>query len=357
MKKRYWIPGAVLIILLITWFSGPKIPHPEYDPRLPDLPDRLPALEQFVRQREKAQPVRKNNQARILWQDEVLKKTEFSIVYLHGFAGSWRDGYPVNLQIADTLGANIYLSRWAGHGLKPSAALKGFSPEAAWESAKEALVIGKKIGKKVIIMSTSTGGTLALKLAATYPDSVYALINMSPNVEDEFDGSFLLNSPWGYELAKLAAFGNKRKIDHKEEMASRYFDTIYPSKALVDLQVLVGTTMRPKTFKKVKCPVLTLFYYENFLQEDQHVEVEEYPEIYEQLSTPKELKVLVRLDAPKNHFLGSNIKSENTGVVVEAIVDFLKTTLNIHFDEEKNGFDGADSLIGISQGIMPPAKS
>lgn len=333
MKKRYWIAGAVVIVLLITWFSGPKIPHPEYDRQLPQLPVQLPELEQYVKQREAEQPVRADNQARIVWQNEIPKKSEYSIVYLHGFAGSWRDGYPVNVEVADTLGANIYLSRWAGHGLKPPAALKDFSPEAAWESAKEALVIGKNIGEKVIIMSTSTGGTLAFKLAATYPDSVYALINISPNVEDEFDGSFLLNSPWGYELAKLAAFGNERKIDHKEETASRYFDTIYPSKALVDLQVLVGTTMKPQTFRKVNCPVLTLYYYENFLQEDKHVEVEEYPEVYEQLSTPKGLKALVRLEKPKNHFLGSDIKSENTDVVLQAIVKFLRNVLELDLEK------------------------
>jgi hypothetical protein len=38
--------------------------------------------------------------------------------------------------------------------------------DAYWESAKLAYAIGKQIGKKVILMSTSTGGTLALKLAA-----------------------------------------------------------------------------------------------------------------------------------------------------------------------------------------------
>ncbi|MGB7843802.1 MAG: alpha/beta hydrolase, partial [Salinimicrobium sp.] len=349
MKKRFWIFGAVVIIMVVTWFSGPRIPHPHYDAGLPHLPNQLPALEDYVKLREAEQPVRKNNEARILWQNEVPKKTEFSIVYLHGFAGSWRDGYPVNVKIADILGANIYLSRWAGHGLKPTAALKDFSSITAWESAKEALVIGKKIGNKVIIMSTSTGGTLALKLAATYPDSVYALINMSPNIEDEFDGSFLLNSPWGYELAQLVSFGDERKIDHEEKAAPQYFDTVYPSNALVDLQVLVGTTMNEKTYKKINCPVLTLFYYKNFLEEDKHVEVEEYPEVYEQLSTPEEFKKLVRLEEPKSHFMGSDIKSENTGVVVDAIVDFLKTTLHLHLDEKKKSLDSADPLIQRDQ--------
>ena len=39
-----------------------------------------------------------------------------------------------------------------------------------WNSAKEAYAIGRQLGKKVILIATSTGGTLALKLAAEYPD-------------------------------------------------------------------------------------------------------------------------------------------------------------------------------------------
>lgn len=333
MKIISWILLILMLVLAVTYFTGPKIPKPEFSKVLPRLPEKLPALEEYVQQREAKQPTRKDNQARILWQDSVPKMTDFSIVYLHGFGGSYRDGYPVNVQVADTLGANIYLARWAGHGLQPETALKDFSPDAAWESAKEALAIGNKIGKKVIIMSTSTGGTLALKLAATYPERVFALINISPNIEDDFDGSFLLNSPWGYELAHLVSFGDRRKIEHEKQIASRYFDTVYPSKALVDLQVLLAKSMTKKTFQKVKCPVLTLYYYENFLEEDEHVEVEVFPEVHKKFSTPDSLKKLVRLEEPRNHFMGSEIKSKNTEVVLQAIVKFFRKELQLELQD------------------------
>ena len=333
MKKHNWIIIVIFLVLVITYFSGPKVPNPTYEKQLPELPDNLKALEDYVQKQEARLPVRENNEARILWNDEKVEQTKYSIIYLHGFGASYRDGYPVNVQIADTLEANIYLSRLAGHGLKPSAALEDFSADAAWKSAKEALVIGHKIGKKVIIMSTSTGGTLALKLAATYPNSVYALINMSPNVEDEVDGAFLLTSHWGYELARLVSFGSEKEIEHQKQIAAQYFDTVYPAKALVDLQVLVSTTMGEDTFRQVKCPVLTLFYYENFIEEDEHVEVEEIPELHATLSTPEELEKLVRLEEPESHFLGSAIKSENTKVVVKEIVEYLTQTLHIPLEE------------------------
>ncbi len=288
-------------------------------------------LENYIVKREKQLPLREDNQARILWQQQEKEVTEFSIVYLHGFGGSYRDGYPVNVKIADTLGANLYLSRWAGHGMMPGEALENFSAEAAWSSAKKALAVGEIIGKKVIIMSTSTGGTLAFKLAATYPDKVHTLINLSPYIEDDTDGSFLLNSRWGYELAHVVSFGDHMKTEHEKEIAAQYFDTIYPTEALVDLQILLGSIITKETFQEVNCPVLTLYYYENFLEEDDHVEVEVYPEVHALLSTPDSLKQLVRLVKPKNHFLGSDIKSENTEVVVKEIVEFLRETLKADF--------------------------
>ncbi|MCC8360001.1 alpha/beta hydrolase [Salinimicrobium sediminilitoris] len=334
MKKRYWIPAVVLLILIITYFLGPKPPNPDYGKELPDVPNDLEQLGAYIQKREKQLPLREDNQARILWQQNEPQVTEYSVVYLHGFGGSYRDGYPVNVKIADTLGANLYLARWAGHGMVAGEALEEFSPGAAWESAKEALVVGEKIDKKVIIMSTSTGGTLAFKLAATYPDKVHALINLSPYIEDETDGAFLLNSPWGYELASLVSFGDHMKVEHEKEIAAQYFDTIYPSRALVDLQVLLGTLISEDTFRKVTSPVLTLYYYENFLEEDDHVEVEVYPEVHALLATPDSLKKLVRLVEPKNHFLGSEIKSENTHVVTKEIVEFLRETLKLEINSD-----------------------
>lgn len=329
MKKRYWIPGVIILALVITYFSGPRVPHPTYTEDLPDLPNDLSALENYVERREGQFPVRQDNQARILWQGEEPEVSEYSVVYLHGFGGSYRDGYPVNVQVADSLEANLYLARLAGHGLKPPASLDAFSPESAWKSAKEALVIGKKIGRKVIILSTSTGGTLALKLAATYPDSIYAIINMSPNIEDDVDFAYVLNSPWAYEIAKLISFGNSKEVEHEKEIAAQYWDTIYPSKALVDLQVLLATTMTPETFRSITVPTQTLFYYESMFEEDDHVEVEVYPEVHKLLATPDSFKDLVKLETPKTHFIGSAIKSKNVEVVLEEILEFLQMNLEI----------------------------
>ncbi len=329
MRKRVWIPLAILALLIFTYFVGPVPEDPVYSPHWPNIPTPLSELQEYIENTEQSQPVRADNQARILWHHDTPMVTEYSVVYLHGFAGSYRDGFPLNVQVADTFGANLYLSRWAGHGLEPPASLQYFSPEAAWESAKEALAIGRRIGRKVIILSTSTGGTLAIKLAATYPDSVFALINMSPNIRDDAFGAFLLNSPWGYEIARLVSLGDHYKVKHEEALARQYWDTIYPAQALVDLQVLVESTMQPATYEKVSCPVLTLYYHKNFLEEDERVAIERYPEVHEAFSTPNSLLQLLALDKPGTHFIGSAIKSKDWKTARDEIIQFCQKTLGM----------------------------
>ncbi len=332
MKKRIILVLGIFLLLLVTYFSGPQISVPSYSLDLPLVPSDLNALEQYVQNREAAYPLREDNEARILWQDQSPQVTEYSLVYMHGFAGSYRDGYPLNVQIADSLGANIYLSRMPGHGLVSSAAMEGFTPESAWQSAREALVIGKTIGKKVILLSTSTGGTLALKLAQTYPESVHALINIAPNIEDEINSAFVLNSPWGHEIAR-AVVGERKQIRHLNEKAGQYWDTDYPSSALVELQVLVSTTMREETFAQISCPVITLYYYENIFQKDGHVDVDVYPDVHQLFSTPDSLKTLVQLSTPKTHFLGSDLMSEDIASVSREILGFLYGDLGIQRQE------------------------
>ncbi|MBB4080692.1 pimeloyl-ACP methyl ester carboxylesterase [Lewinella aquimaris] len=325
--KMIYIAVGIVLIVIATYFLGPKIDVPTYVTTLPEVPEQPALLEDYIARKETAAPTRPNNQARIVWADAKPAVTEYAFVYLHGFGGSYRDGYPVNVNVPAIFGANVFLGRWSGHGLVEEAALRDFTPEGAWEDALEALAIGKSIGRKVIVMSTSTGGTLALKLAAEFPDQVHALINMGPNVEDDQPGASLLMSPWGHELAYLASFGSNKKIGHEEPGAAQYFDTIYPSEALVELQVLVQTTMTPETFAAVSCPVLTLFYKENFFVKDEHVEVASYPEVHEQLSTPTAEKELLPLPTPKTHFVGSDIKSEDWQAAQQAVVKFCREVL------------------------------
>ena len=325
MTTLYWVILAVLAVAAITFFTGPRIPEPVYANDLPAVPETPAAAAGFVTEREAAAPTRPDNEARVEWHGANNTKTKYSIVYLHGFGGSWRDGAPASRVVADSLGANLYQARWGDHGLLPDYALRGMTPDSVWEDAKTALLVGRAIGERVIILSTSTGGTLAIKLAAEFPDLVAAIVNISPNIKDDMPGSWVLNSPCGHELAKLVSFGDRRAVSHEEPAAAQYFDTIFPSRALVDLQVLVSTTMVEETFRRVRCPVLTLYYYKNMFEEDERVEVDVYEDVHAALATPAARQKLLDLPTPGTHWMGCDIKSQDVASTQDAIIEWLRS--------------------------------
>ena len=166
-----------------------------------------PRMEKYIADQEAKHRVKPENEARIIWNDSSRQKTPYSVVYLHGFSASQVEGDAIIAGLPRNLDATCTL-RLSDHGVDTTEALFLFTPDRAWESAKEALAIGKQLGDKVIVMSTSTGGTLALMLAAEFPDDVFALINLSPNIAINDGAAFILNDPWGLYIARMVMGGN-----------------------------------------------------------------------------------------------------------------------------------------------------
>ena len=329
MKKRYWIPLALLALLAVTWLLGPAPPEPVFGTDLPEVPTTAAALESFIARGESQVELRTDNEARIVWADSSRRKTPVAFVYLHGFAGSYRDGYPWNVRLADTFNANIYLARYAGHGIKPPNSQVDFSPEAAWADAREALAIGEQLGEQVVLLSTSTGGTLATLLAAKFPDRVHGIINIGPNFEDDIPGAWLLNTNWGYELARLVSIDKFREVSYDNPAANQYWDTAFVSDALVELQVLVDAAVQDTVLNTLRCPVLTMYYYADAQHEDERVEVDVYPEVHGWFATPPEQIKLLPLPTPKTHFAGSEIMSEDTETPLREAVAFCRGQLGM----------------------------
>ena len=329
MKKRYWIPGLLLALLAIAWLLGPPPPEPVFGDKLPGVPTQADSLERYVSDKEQKFDLREDNEARIRWADSSRSRTPYAFVYLHGFAGSYRDGYPWNVNLADTFGANIYLARYAGHGVKFPNGQVDFHADSAWDDAREALAIGERLGEKVILLSTSTGGTLATLLAAKFPDRVHGLINIGPNYEDDIPGAWLLNTKWGYELARLVSIDKYREVSHENPAANQYWDTAYVSGALVELQVLVDAAVQDSIFRSVRCPVQTMYYYRDWLSEDERVEVDIYPEVHGWFATPAEHVELLPLPTPETHFCGSDIMSKDVVTPLNKAIAFCRNHLGL----------------------------
>jgi pimeloyl-ACP methyl ester carboxylesterase len=327
MRFLKWF-GLTLLVLIIAYFLGPKPTHPKYDLTLPVVPTEAAALEVYIQQQEIKHKLKADNEARIVWAKDSLKQpTEYAIVYLHGFSASQKEGDPVHIAFAKKFGANLYLSRLYAHGIDTADPLANFTADGLWNSAKEAFMIGKSLGKKVILMSTSTGGTLALKLAAEYPE-IAGLILLSPNIAINDPNAWLLNNPWGLQIAQLVE-GKSRTVSDTTAIYSRYWNNQYSTKSLVQLEELLETTMKESTFRKVEQPLLLLYYYKDEDHQDDVVKVPAMKRMFRQLGTPGHLKRQVAIPNAGDHVIGSYIKSKDLKTVQEQCDRFAIEVLKI----------------------------
>lgn len=326
MGKKKWLI-IVPLILAIAYFAGPNPTTPIYKQELPIIPSQPLALEKIVSSQESKHRLRPDNEARIVWaNDSIKEKTEYSIVYLHGFTASQGEGEPVHRNIAKKFGCNLYLSRLSQHGIDTSEQLLNLTAENYWESAVKAYAIGKQLGNKVIIMGTSTGGTQALQLAATYPD-ISALILLSPNIEINDKNAWLLNNPWGLQIARMVKGSDYIVSEDSRPLYKQYWNYPYRIEAVVALQEMLETTMKEETFEKIKQPTLMLYYYKDEVQQDSVVKVSAMKEMFEQLATAPDKKKAVAIPKAGAHVLGSYIKSKDVEGVEKEIEVFLEKVI------------------------------
>lgn len=330
MKSR-WVRFSLIgiTVLVIVYYLGPRPAVPQYDLILPKVPQEAVALEDYITNKEGRHHLKPDNQARIVWYDSVPRKTAYSLVYLHGFSASQKEGDPVHRNFAKRYGCNLFLSRLNDHGIDTSEPLLNMTAAGLWQDAKEALSIGKALGDKVIIMSTSTGGTLALQLAASYPNDVHAIINMSPNIAINDDMVFLANNPWGLQLSRMVRNGKYNESLSESPARSQYWYDKYRLEAVVELENLVETSMLSSTFSKVKQPVLDLYYFRDKQHQDPTVKVSAILDMHEQLGTPATLKQAVAIPGAGVHVIGSSLTSHDIPAVEKAINTFAEQKLGL----------------------------
>ncbi len=311
-----------LIALFGIYFLGPKPADPVFNDQLPTVAT-INSLDQYVAEMESKHAIKPNNEAKIIWADSSKTQTDYAIVYLHGFSASQMEGDPVHQNIAKQFNCNLYLARLAEHGIDTTEELMNLTAERYWESAKLAYAIGKQIGKKVILMSTSTGGTLALQLAASYPE-IAGLILYSPNIEVNNPAAPLLDNPWGLQIGRAVMKGNYVDVKYTDSAYPKYWNSHYRIEAVVALQNLLEATMTEATFKKVHQPSLALYYYKDEANQDNVVKVSAIQKMMSQIATPADLKLALAMPNTGNHVLASPIVSKDIVSVEQATAKFIK---------------------------------
>jgi pimeloyl-ACP methyl ester carboxylesterase len=253
--------------------------------------------------------------------------TDYALVYLHGFSASQEEGDPVHTWLARRFACNLYLSRLAEHGIDTADAMINLTAEKLWNSAKQAYAIGRQLGKKVILVGTSTGGTLALKLAAEYPE-IAGIILLSPNIAINDPNAWVLNNHWGLQVARLIK-GKYNVSSDTSTSYKNYWYHRYRMEAVVQLEELLESSMKRSLFEKVKQPVLLLYYYKDEDHQDDVVKVSAMQKMFTQLGTSPGLKREKPVPGAGDHVIGSYIKSKDFKTVQEETAIFMEEVMHI----------------------------
>ena len=318
----------VLSVLFGLFLIGPEVDAPDLEKPLPEIQYCLSKLGDWIDNREaKFDNIKPHNASKIEFYDSIPRKTPYSILYLHGFSASTGEGDPVHYNIARAFKANIYLPRLSNHGLVEDEPLLYFTGQKYLDSAKEALAIAKKIGEKVIVISSSTGGTLSLIIGDD--PQIAALLLFGPNVEIHDSRAPLLTLPWGLQIAELVVGSKYHIMDKITEEKKNYWTTRYRLEPTIELQKLIETGMQKEIFEKITAPVFMGYYYKNEDEKDEVVSIPAMLRMYDQLGTPKEKKQKMTFPEAGDHVIISRLTTHNHYQAELAALEFLQKQLNI----------------------------
>lgn len=213
----------------------------------------------FLAQRElQFSDIRPEAAKRIVWADAAGQRTPLAVIYVHGFSASAEEIRPVPDEVAKALGANLFYTRLAGHGRSGDAMAEPLAGD--WiEDMAEAMAIGRRLGDRVVVIATSTGGTLAA-IAATDPvlsEGLAGVVLVSPNFGVNSAAAKILDLPLARHWGPLVA-GETRSFAPLNDAQARYWTTSYPTVALFPMAALVRHA-RGLEYSAVTIPALVIY--------------------------------------------------------------------------------------------------
>lgn len=248
------------------------------------------------------------------------QQTKLALVYLHGFSASRQELSPVTELIADKLGANIYYARLKGHGRTEDAMIDG-SVQAWLNDTRQAYEIGQLIGKQVIVISTSTGGTLATWLMAQpFANNIAANIMVSPNFGIKRKSAEIVRWPLGLKIAKWVNGSNYYSFKPLNDIHTKYWTERYPMEALVPVVKLVDQ-VNDLDKSTITTPQLIVYS-----PKDQVINTAKVTETAKQFSAAKVslIEFTESLDPSQHVLAGDACSPESTDAMVKLVVDYLQ---------------------------------
>ncbi|WP_420641449.1 alpha/beta hydrolase [Candidatus Leptofilum sp.] len=314
-RKIVWIPLLIILVLALVFLAGPHVAvDTEIAPAT--LPDDLDSY--LAASEAQFSDIVPNTEKTIIWAGEPGQQTEFAVVYLHGFSATRQESVPLSDNVAAELGANLFYTRFTGHGRSGEAMAEATVND--WlNDTWEAYQIGQRLGEKVIVIGLSTGGTAATWLAAQPDtDNLLATVLISPNFGPNDPTSEILTWPWAEQIVNVV-IGPERSWEPANEGHAQYWTERYPTRAILPMMGLVKLTRRAD-LAGIQSPVL-LIYSPN----DMVVSPAKTEEIYAQIgAASKDIASITDAQDEDSHVLAGDILApKDTARMQQIILDFV----------------------------------
>ncbi len=317
--------GAVVVLVAVLYIFGPYEDAPldlNFDEA--KLADGVEA--HFSQAEARFDDITPGTEKRVIWAGAPEAKTPISVVYVHGFSATSEEIRPVPDKVAEALGANLIFTRLQGHGRGSDALAEG--TVAGWMGdMAEALAAARAAGERVIVISTSTGGTL-VAAAATDPAmmrDVAGVVLVSPNFGINNGAAPMLTWPAARAWLPLLA-GETRSFEPLNDQQEKYWTTSYPSAAVFPMAAMVKK-VAALDYSAVQVPAL--FWY---APEDQVVRSDVTDTIAADWGSDRSTPVMVVQptlgdgDDPSAHVTAGDIISPGqTDIMVQGVLDWAKT--------------------------------
>lgn len=322
MRRLFWFVACLALAIVLFFTVTPReqvqrgaIAEPNFDDPTAWLADREARFDDIT----------EGTQARIVWAGEAGEATEIVLLYLHGFSGTSEEIRPVPDRVAAALGANLIFARLPGHGRTGAAMAE---PRAGqWLDETEVMLrLARGIGGRVVVMGTSTGGTLASWAAtdAGMARDVAAMVLISPNYVLADPAAVMVEWPAARTWVPWIA-GAERSFEPINAGHGTHWTTAYPTEATVTLGTLLREA-RTRDYSAVDIPALFIFS-----DTDRVISapaVRAFAAVWGGPSTLIPLAVPPEGGDPFNHVIAGDILSPAlTDRVVEDTTQWLRETL------------------------------
>lgn len=324
VRRTMTVVLVLLALAVVLLLLGPRTPVDTtvtFDPASigPDSQAYLAASEARVA------GIRPGLEKEIVWADPATRaRTPLAIVYVHGFSASKGEVRPLPDLVAKSLKANLHFTRLKGHA-QDGAAMATASVNDWINDYAEAMAIGHAIGERVVVIATSTGASLAVAAAGAKEPFMQAsaMVLISPNFGVNSGAAFLLDWPWGRQIAEMIV-GKERSFPPRNAAQEALWTTRYPTAALLPMSALVRTAYAAPT-RTFSVPALFVFS-----NKDSVVRPDLTREVAARWGGPRDIVTVDNTDDRDHHVIaGDALSPSTTAALAATITDWLGAALSL----------------------------